>query len=105
MMKWLMVLASAGLLVAHGASANTAEQDAQLDNYGLSQTQVDGVTITRGRAYRPVRDFPSNVERQRQGVNLSRNYRGTVFGKHKIIRGGKVLYRDQLLPIRQTGDE
>lgn len=81
-------------------SASTTDR-----NYGLFQTQVEGVTITRGRALNPERTFPSKAERPATSVNLSRNYRGTTFGKHRIVREGQILYRDKLLSIQQRDDE
>lgn len=73
--------------------------------YGLFKTQVEGVTITRGRALNPERTFPSQAERPATAVNLSRNYRGTTFGKHRVVREGKTVYRDKLLSIQQRTDE
>lgn len=83
-----------------GQSASTTDK-----SYGLFKTQVEGVTITRGRTLNPERTFPSKAERQATGVNLSRNYRGTTFGKHRIVREGQILYRDKLLSIQQRDDE
>lgn len=105
MVKWLTVLVSVGMVCLSAGASQASQTQEKPANYGLSQTQVDGVTITRGKAYRPARDFPSNAEREKKTVNLSRNFRGTVFGKHKIVRGGQVFYREQLLPIRQRDDE
>lgn len=75
------------------------------NDYGLYQTQVGDVLVTRGKAFEPERVFPSEVKRTPKTVNLSRDYRGTVFGKHRVIREGVVLYRSALLPIhRSEGD-
>lgn len=124
-MRQTGLLAVAGVLWASAAMANPNADGPNMDDpgaigvrggkaqsaaagerkHGLFRTQVEGVTITRGRALNPERTFPSKAERPARGVNLSRNYRGTIFGKHKIVREGQTLYRDKLLSIQQRDDE
>ena len=101
---------SLGLIMAvstpFALSTPTALANEPERGYGLYQTVVDGVTVTRGRALKPERSFPSDAKKTpTKAMRLSRNYRGTVFGKHRIVRDGQTVYRSQLLPVRQRGDE
>jgi len=91
---------------AAGMGAAQAEEPQDVPDYGLFQTEVEGVTVTRGRSLDEPRVFPSEERKPpRTTMSLKQNFRGSVFGNHRVAREGTIVYREQLLPIRQRDDE
>ncbi|MEO0410864.1 MAG: hypothetical protein AAF221_03360 [Pseudomonadota bacterium] len=100
MIKMTVALSIVAIMFSSIAQANTV-----ILEVGLNTAEVNGVFVTRGKAQPlPVR---TDVSRPRVSgmVFLDRDYRGSVFGKHRVVRDGKLILRHRLLPVRQRGDE
>ncbi|MEM6681521.1 MAG: hypothetical protein AAF607_04695 [Pseudomonadota bacterium] len=114
-MRYICVLLSVGLLWEASAAAQAPIEELQTSaptrqvgtpDYGLFQSQAAGVTVTRGRSLDEERTFPSETKTPpKTTMSLKQNYRGSVFGKHRVAREGDIVYREQLLPIKQRDDE
>ena len=100
-LRWIASFGAAASILS-GAVSALANAPAQ--GSGLIISEAEGVTVTRGKAKPPARRFPQ-PDKAPSVVSLDRDYRGLVFGKHRIIRDGRIEYREELLPIRQRDDE
>ncbi|MEM6833332.1 MAG: hypothetical protein AAF562_06875 [Pseudomonadota bacterium] len=87
------------VLVGAGLSAPAA---AETNTFGLSQEEVGGVVVTRGKPLQPERRVRTE-SRVRTMVNLDRRYRGSVFGKNRILTDAEKRYRSLVLLTSRRG--